>query len=119
MPFYFSSHRAVVAPSEALRRLRDTEDDHNAVRRVHCAGVTEAALASDLGRWEMLGEAIAGLAIAVARHCAQSAFCDARPDVDLLTARLSESFDDLMDGAAWSVVDAAARLAAAKRVSPP
>ena len=115
MSIYSSPAREAVDVSVALRRLRDAEDEHNFVRRGHCAGVTEAALASDLGRWERLGEAVAGLAVAVYRHCAQSDFCDARPDIGLLTARLSESFDDLMDGPAWAVVDAAARLAAASR----
>jgi len=98
--------------ADAARRLRDAQDDHDSVRRAFRAGVTSALLAADHRRWEALGAAIAALAGAVARHCADSEFCDARPPVALITARLSESIDDLMDGPAWAVVDAAARLAA-------
>ena len=102
-------------PTDALRRLRDAEDEHDEIRRAFRAGVTDRALAADVRRWEALGEAIAALAVAVARHCAASHFCDARPDGLLLAVRLSESIDDLMDEPAWSVADAAARLAAVDR----
>ena len=106
---------ATLTVDSALSRLRDAEDDHNAVRRTFRSGTTATALNADLARWELLGEAFAGLAVAIARHCADSHFCDARPDVLLLAARLSESIDDLMDEPAWSVTDAAARLAAVDR----
>ena len=97
---------------DALRRLREAQDDHDAVRRAFRAGVTGARLSADHRRWEALGESIAELAGAISRECRASHFCDARPDVVLLAIRLSESIDDLMDEPAWSVVDAAARLAA-------
>jgi len=101
----------------ALRRLHESQDDHDIVRRTFRSGVTTALLSADHRRWEGLGEAIAALAAAIARHCGASHFCDARPDVVLLTIRLSESIDDLMDEPAWSVVGAAARLAALERHS--
>lgn len=107
--------RARVDHDGALRRLREAEDEHDAIRRAFSAGASARTLAADLRRWEALGEAIAALAGLVARHCAASHFCDARPDVALLTIRLSESIDDLMDEPAWSVTDAAARLAAVDR----
>jgi hypothetical protein len=103
--------------ADAFRRLRDAEDEHDEIRRAFCVGVTGRTLASDVRRWEALGEAIAALAGAVARQCAASHFCDARPDVLLLAIRLSESIDDLMDEPAWTVADAAARFAAADRRS--
>jgi hypothetical protein len=49
----------------------------------------------------------------VRKGCAASAFCDARPDVTHLAARLSEAIDDQLDPEAWALVDAAARLSAA------
>jgi len=106
---------ALLDPAAALRRLRETEDEHDDIRRTFRAGVSARTLAEDVRRWEALGEAIAALAGLVARHCAASHFCDARPDVGLLAIRLSESIDDLMDEPAWAVVDAAARLAAVDR----
>jgi len=96
----------------ALQRLREAQDDHDVVRRAFRDGVTTALLSADHLRWEALGDAIAALAAAIARHCGASHYCDARPDAGLLAIRLSESIDDLMDEPAWSVVDAAARLAA-------
>ena len=96
----------------AWSRLRDAEDDHDVIRRAFRQGVTAGALLADRRRWEALGAAIANLARAITDDCAASAFCDARPDVVLLTVRLCESFDDLMDEPAWTVVDAAARLEA-------
>jgi hypothetical protein len=100
------------SPPEHLRaRLRESEDDHDVIRRAISCGVSSAALASDLDRWERLGAAVAALACDVVMQCAASAFCGARPDADLVTARLSESIDDLLDEPAWTVVDAAARLA--------
>jgi hypothetical protein len=108
---------ATLDPAGAFRRLRDAEDDHDEIRRAFRAGVTARTLAADIRRWEALGEAITALSSAVARQCAASHFCDARPDVLLLAIRLSESIDDLMDEPAWTVVDAAARLAAVDRRS--
>ncbi len=101
----------------ALRRLRDAEDEHDEIRRAFRAGASARALAAEVRRWEALGEVIAPLAGLVARRCAASHFCDARPDVLLLAARLSESIDDLMDAPAWAVAEASARLAAAERPS--
>jgi len=109
--------RAILDPAEALRQLREAEDGHDEIRRAFRAGVTARTLAADTRRWEALGEAIAALAGAVARQCAASHFCDARPDVLLLAIRLSESIDDLMDEPAWAVADATARLAAVDRRS--
>ncbi len=112
MPFAPSSTLTGPDIVGALQRLREAQDDHDVVRRALFGGVTTALLSADHRRWETLGEAIAALAIAIARHCGSSHFCDARPDAGLLAIRLSESIDDLMDEPAWSVVDAAARLAA-------
>ncbi len=105
-----------LAPGQARllrRRLSDAQNAHDAIRLNLRRGVSVEALASDHRRWEQIGDAIAGLADLVSRHCAASAFCDSRPDVAALTFRLSESIDDLVEAPVWSVIDAAARLAAA------
>jgi hypothetical protein len=107
--------QAPIDSAGALRRLRDAEDEHDDIRRAFRIGVTTRTLAADVRRWEALGEAIAALAGLVARQCAASHFCDARPDVLLLAIRLSESIDDLIDEPAWAVVDASTRLAAVDR----
>ncbi len=93
----------------AMQRLREAQDDHDRIRRAHCAGVTHARLSADVRRWETLGQAIADLAILVSYHCTASHFCATRPNAPLLAARFSESIDDLIDEPAWTVVDAAAR----------
>ncbi len=95
-------------------RLRDAEHEHDDIRRAFRDGATSRALHADNRRWEALGAAVAELARAITSHCTASGFCDARPDAVLLTARICESFDDLMDEPAWTVVDAAARLAVLK-----
>jgi len=96
--------RAETDRVDALGRLREAQDDHDVVRRAFRDGVTTTLLSADHRRWEALGEAIAALAAAIARHCGASHYCDARPDAALLAIRLSESIDDLMDEPAWSVV---------------
>ncbi len=93
-------------------RLREAQDEHDCIRRDQFCGVSTADLARDHQHWETLGEAIAGLARLIADRCADSAFNDFRPHIALLTARLSEAIDDLIDEPAWTVIDAAARLAA-------
>jgi hypothetical protein len=90
-------------------RLRDAEHEHDAIRRAFRQGATAEILIADNRRWEALGATVAALAHAIVDHCAASGFCDARPDPVLLAVRISESFDDLMDEPAWTVVDAAAR----------
>ena len=102
-------------PANALRRLREAQNDHDGVRRALFDGVTTALLSADHRRWEAIGAAIGALADAIARHCGSSHFCDARPDTGLLALRLAESIDDLMDEPAWRVVEAAARLAVLER----
>lgn len=99
------------------RRLGSAEDDHNIIRRALNHGVDSARLADDLDRWSIVGGSIADVAALIAEHARASAFCNARPTPSLLTARLSEAFDDLLDEAAWEVVDAAARLADAERAA--
>ena len=95
--------------------LRDAQEDHDHSRRSSYAGATTDALDADHRRWEAAGAAVANLALQISGACAASLFSDARPDVVLLTARLCESFDDLMDAATWRVIDAAARLTADER----
>ena len=99
----------------AWLRLRDAEHEHDAIRRAFRQGVTTEDLLADNRRWEALGAAVAALAQAIADHCAGSRFCDARPDAAVLAVRISESFDDLMDEPAWTVVDAAGRQAVLQR----
>jgi len=89
-----------------LGRLQDAEDAYGAQVRSERAGVRTAALDSDLKRWCALGAAIVELALAVRRHCSASGFCDARPRLDALAARLVESIDDQIDAAAWRVIEA-------------
>jgi hypothetical protein len=97
-----------------MGRLHDAEDDHDLAVRGLRAGVSAEALDMDAQLWRAMGSAIAELARLVSRHCHLSSFCEARPSVGLLTARLSEAIDDQLDGAAWRVVDAQARLEAAR-----
>jgi hypothetical protein len=98
-----------------LACLREAQDEHDAIRTAHRAGVTLAALASDNRRWETIGETVADLARLIVRQFADSAFGDARPEATILVARLSEALDDLLDEPAWTVIDAAARLASVRR----
>ena len=102
------------APPDTLRlraRLDDAQREHDVIRLAQCAGVHGSALDEDNRRWELIGGAIACLARLLGQHCAASAFCDASPDLTLVTQRMSESIDDLLDAPAWRVIDAAARLA--------
>ncbi len=99
-------------PLTATDHLRDVQIEHDAIRCSIRAGVSAEALASDNLKWEIIGDAICDLADMIARECAASAFCDSRPDIPALTARLSEAIDDLIDEPAWMVIDAAARVAA-------
>lgn len=93
-------------------QLLDSLDLHDRARREALEGVTAATLEADQTRWTELGRAIAMLAREMAEHCRQSAYCAARPDIRLLSARLSEAVDDQFDPPAWAVIDSAARLAA-------
>jgi hypothetical protein len=95
-----------------LGRLQDAQHDYATTRRQDCEGACTAALGADCDGWEEIGAAIAGLARLIRARCASSVFCAARPDIELLTARLSEAIDDQFDRASWIVVDAAARLTA-------
>jgi hypothetical protein len=113
MPSSTPSERSPAAL--AWSRLREAEYEHDAIRRAFRQAVTTEALLADNRRWEALGAAVASLARAVADHCVASSFCDARPDVAVLAVRICESFDDLTDEPAWTVIDAAARYAALKR----
>jgi hypothetical protein len=97
-----------------MGRVHDVEDDHHAAILDIRRGATRTALDEDLRRWRTLGSAIVDLARLVSDHCAQSAFCDARPRIESLTARMVEAIDDQIDGHAWRVVDAVARLRAAE-----
>ena len=107
--------QTVSRPEHARRLagLRDAQDDHDAIRIAFRAGAHPTLLARDNRRWETIGEAIADLARLIVGQFAESAFGDARPEPSIITARLSESIDDLLDEPAWTVIDAAARLAAA------
>jgi hypothetical protein len=96
-----------------MGRLHDAQDDHNKAIVSERRGATAAALDSDLSRWRVLGSAIVDLARLVRGQCAASAFCDARPEIEPLTARLVEAIDDQIDQPAWIVIDAQARLQAA------
>ncbi|HEX4181140.1 MAG TPA: hypothetical protein VHY32_10150 [Caulobacteraceae bacterium] len=95
-----------------MSRLHDAEDDHHAAVRAVRAGVTQAALDQDVRRWRALGHAIVDLARLVSGQCAASAFCDGRPGVFALAVRLAEAIDDQVDGPAWRVIEAQARLGA-------
>jgi hypothetical protein len=93
-------------------RLHDAENDHDAGLRAVRGGVRAEALTKDLQLWRALGAAIVDLARIVREQCAASAFCDARPGIEPLAARLVESIDDQIDAAAWGVIAAQARLLA-------
>jgi hypothetical protein len=95
-------------------RLHDAEDDYDDVCRERFAGVTGAALHADKACWRELGGAIASLARLISMACASSQFCLARPQPDLLAARISEAIDNQLDESAWAVIDAAARVDAAR-----
>lgn len=95
-----------------LGRLHDAEDDHDAAWRTQMAGADTGLLDAEKTRWCELGAAVAALARSVRATCVASAFCGARPDVEHVTARLSEAIDDQFDPEAWRLADAAARLAA-------
>ena len=97
-----------------MGRLHDAQDDHNAAVMTASSGVTAAALDGDILLWQALGSAIVDLARLVCAYCAASSFCDARPGIEPLTARLVESIDDQIDLHAWGVVQAQARLQAAR-----
>lgn len=98
-----------------LGRLQDAEDDHDAARRDLAAGSSRDLLDADKARWSDVGAGVAALARLISETCAASAFSETRPCAELVTARLSEAVDDQFDPAAWRIVDAAARLAAAER----
>jgi len=119
MPLASPTTSTKPAIASDLQRLREAQDDHDVVRRAFFDGVTTALLSADHRRWEALGEAIAELAAVITRHCGSSHFCDARPDTVLLALRLAESVDDLMDEPAWSVVEAATRLAVIQKRGGP
>jgi hypothetical protein len=91
------------------RTLRDAQVDHDVERRSAVEGVTARGLAEDNLRWERIGEAIAALARLIHQLCADSEFGEARPAVEGVAIRLSESIDDQVDVCAWRVIEAAAR----------
>jgi len=95
-----------------LGHLQTAEDDHDSALRQRCSGASQGLLDQDKAGWTQIGGALAAVARLVADTCASSAFCATRPQVDTVTARLSEAIDDQFDRSAWLVVDAAARLAA-------
>ena len=97
-----------------MGRLHDAQDDHNAAVLAVRRGVAGAALDGDILMWHALGSAIADLARLFCAYCAASSFCDARPGVEPLTARLVEAVDDQIDRHAWGVIQAQARLRAAQ-----
>lgn len=96
-----------------MGRLHDAQDDHDAAILAVRGGVAAAALDSDILLWRALGSAIVDLARLARASCAASAFCDARPGIEPLAARLVEAIDDQIDRPAWSVIQAQARLQAA------
>jgi hypothetical protein len=95
-----------------LGHLQDAEDEHDRARLDASAGVTRPSLETEKTRWCAIGEAIAALAWTICETCAASAFCEVRPRPMNVAIRVSEAIDDQLDGPAWRVVDAAARLAA-------
>jgi hypothetical protein len=97
-----------------IGRLQDAEAEHDATIRSMRGGVCAPALSEDVRRWRAVGSAMAELARTVRRECAASAFCDARPCLELLAARLVEAIDDQIDAPAWRVINAQARLEAAR-----
>lgn len=97
-----------------LYRLYDAERNHAGARRSACEGASAHALDADHARWARIGREVATLARLIRAECGASQFCDARPDIETLTARLSEAIDDQLDGPSWAMVDAAARLEAAR-----
>jgi hypothetical protein len=97
-----------------LHELRAANNRHAAARLARCEGATPAALDADVGRWIEIGGAIAALARLIQAHSAASQFCSARPDVEVLATRISEAIDDQLDGPSWGLIDAAAKLEAAR-----
>jgi hypothetical protein len=101
------------APSALAHRipvwLRDEIRDYDSAIRMVRAGVAQAALDQDIVLWRTLGAAIAELAKLISGHCAASAFCDARPKIEVLATRLVEAIDDQVDDPAWGVIAAEAR----------
>jgi len=97
-----------------IGRLHDAQDDHNAAVMAARGGVAASALDGDILLWQALGSAIVDLARLLRAYCAASAFCDARPGIEPLTARLVESIDDQIDRHAWGVIQAQARVQAAR-----
>jgi hypothetical protein len=109
----------VPTPDRGLRLVRmgylqEAEDEHDRARLDAFAGVTRPSLEAEKTRWCAIGEAIAALARLICETCAASAFCEARPRAMDVAIRVSEAIDDQLDGPAWRVADAAARLAACK-----
>jgi len=97
-----------------MGRLHDAEDDHNAAVLTARGGVAATALDGDILLWQALGSAIVDLARLLRAYCIASAFCDARPGIEPLAARLVEAIDDQIDRHAWDVIQAQARLQAAR-----
>lgn len=96
------------------RELQIAECDHAAGRRSTCEGATGSALDTDSERWFEVGLAIAALARLIHTSCVTSDFCSVRPDTDVLAARISEAIDDQLDEQSWTLVNAVARLEAAR-----
>jgi hypothetical protein len=103
--------------SSLLRQLRTADNGHAAARLSTCEGVAPTALDADVGRWIEIGGAIAALARLIQAHSAASQFCSARPDIEVLATRISETIDDQLDGPSWGLVDAVAKLEAARSLS--
>ena len=95
-------------PSTALLLALNAHDVH---RQRGFAGVTEVDLDADKRLWQEVGEALAALARLIADCCGASAFNATRPGTSALCSRLAESIDDQVDGAAWALIEAAARAA--------
>ncbi len=93
-------------------RLRDALYDYDNERR-ESGHVVANELGADNDLWKGLGGAIVDLARLISRSC-RSSCSSACPGVETLTVRLSEAIDDQLDLSAWRVVDAAARLSAAR-----
>ena len=106
MPQFFT-----ISPAED--RLQSALRDHDDHRRTTQAAVTAVGLDADNDLWAIAGAAIASLARLIGQSCRDSRYCNDRPEVAALVARLSESIDDQIDTAAWAVIDASARLRAA------
>ena len=95
-------------------RLRRLQRDHDNERKKSDEGAAASDVDADNELWLNLGCAIADLARMISRSCRNSCCSSARPEVSALAARLSEAIDDQLDLSAWRIVDAAARLNAAR-----